>query len=107
MKTVSERIRARMKIDRPSSSVSINIPDDVIADLQEIAPTLGFTNYVALMRAYIGEGLRKDLSRLDQAPIQLLTESLRKQGLSDETITNILAESRLEWNTMHSRVDAA
>ncbi len=48
------------------------------------------------MRAYIGQGLRQDLERLDQAPMQLLTERLRKQGMADDLIAEILIESRLK-----------
>ena len=65
MKTASERIRRRLKIDRPMTVISIRIPEDVIEDLKEIAPTLGFSGYQPLIRAYIGQGLRKDLARLE------------------------------------------
>ncbi len=54
LKTISERIKHRMRKDRQHVTVSFSVPDDVIEDLQEIAPTLGCTNYIALMRAYIG-----------------------------------------------------
>ena len=96
MKTERERLKLRMNKDRPHSALTISIPDDVIDELREIAPTLGFTNYVALARTYIGEGLRRDLERLDQSPLMRLTESLRRQGLSDEVIAGILEESELK-----------
>jgi hypothetical protein len=35
----------------------------VIEDLKAIAPTLGVSGYQPLIRAYIGQGLRKDLVR--------------------------------------------
>jgi hypothetical protein len=41
--------------------VSIRIPDDVIEDLKRVAPILGFSGYQALIKAYIGQGLRADL----------------------------------------------
>lgn len=96
MKTERERLKLRLKEDRPYSSLTINLPDDVIDELKEIAPALGFVNYVALARTYIGEGLGRDMERLDQAPVMRLTESLRKQGLSDEVIVSILEESELK-----------
>ena len=54
MKTASERIKARLKKDRPMTVISMRIPEDVIEDLKEIAPSLGFSGYQPLIRAYIG-----------------------------------------------------
>jgi len=56
-------LKRRLRKDRPKTVVSLKLPDDVIADLQRIAPLLGFSNYQALIRAYIGQGLRADLER--------------------------------------------
>lgn len=95
MKTVTERIRQRLRKDRPMTTISIRMPEDVIEDLKEIAPSLGFSGYQPLIRAYIGEGLRKDQGRLDNSAVQTLTESLRKQGIDDQIISNAIAEARL------------
>ncbi len=95
MKTTSERILERMTKGRPMTTISIRIPESVIDDMKEIAPTLGFTGYQPLMRAYIGEGLRKDLERLDNSQAQALTESLRKHGVEDQVIAEVLAETHL------------
>lgn len=94
MKTMNERIRLRLRKDRPMTTVSIRLPEDVIEDLQEIAPTLGHSGYIPLIRSYIGQGLRDDLFKLQNSPFQALTESLRKQGVSDELISNAVAEAR-------------
>jgi len=64
--------------------------------LKEIAPALGFTGYQPLMRSYIGQGLRKDLSRLDGSQVEALTASLRKHGLSDDKISAAIAEAGLK-----------
>ena len=95
MKTMPERIKQRMRKDRPMTVISLRIPDDVIEDLKEIAPTLGFSGYQPLMRAYIGQGLRKDLARLENSHVQLLTESLRRHGIDDEVISAAIAEAQL------------
>jgi hypothetical protein len=95
MKTTSERILERMTKDRPMTTISIRMPESVIDDMKEIAPTLGFSGYQPLMRAYIGEGLRKDLERLDNSHAQALTESLRKHGIEDQVIAEVLAETHL------------
>jgi len=85
-----------MRKDRPMTTISIRMPEDVIDDMKEIAPALGFSGYQPLIRAYISEGLRKDLQRLDGSQVQALTESLRKHGIADETISTAIAEAGLK-----------
>jgi hypothetical protein len=96
MKTIRDRLKTRLRRDRPMITISLRMPEDVIDDLKEIAPMLGFTGYQPLMRAYIGRGLRRDLSRLDGSQIEALTESLRKQGIGDEKISMAIAEAGLK-----------
>jgi len=57
---------------------------------------LGWSRYETLMRCYVGEGLRKDLERLDGSLAANLTNSLRKQGVSDEKISAAIAEAGLK-----------
>ena len=59
------KLKERLRKDRPMITISIRMPEDVVADLQRIAPQLGFSGYQPLMRAYIGQGLRRDLERLE------------------------------------------
>jgi len=47
------------------TSVTLRMPEDVVEDLKRIAPLLGFPGYQPLMRAYLGQSLRKDSERLD------------------------------------------
>ena len=91
-----ERIQKRLQRDRPMATISLRMPEDVIEDLKEIAPTLGFSGYQPLMRAYIGQGLRKDLQRLEGSQLKTLTESLRKHGVEDEQISAAIAEAGLK-----------
>lgn len=56
-------LKKRLRKDRPKTTISMKLPDDVIDDLQRLAKKQGFSNYRALLRAYIGEGLRADLER--------------------------------------------
>ena len=95
MKTMSERIKGRLKKDRQMTTISIRIPEDVIDDLKDIAPALGYSGYQPLIRAYIGRGLRKDLEKLDRSPGQALAESLRKRGMSDSVIAEVMAEAKV------------
>jgi hypothetical protein len=96
MKTVAERMRERLGKERVMTSISLRIPQSVIEDLKEIAPTLGYSGYQALIKAYISRGLRTDLERLEGSPIQAITESLRKQGVADELICAAIADAGLK-----------
>ena len=96
MKKVTERIKQRLSKDRQMTTISLRVPQDVIDDLKEIAPALGFSGYQPLMKAYIGQGLRKDLERMSGSQVQALTESLRKQGIADELISAAIAEAGLK-----------
>jgi hypothetical protein len=91
----TQRVGKRLRRDRPMSTISIRIPEDVIDDLKDIAPALGYSGYQPLIRAYIGRGLRKDLEKLDRSPGQALAESLLKRGMSDSMIAEVIAEAKV------------
>ena len=74
------------------TTVTLRMPEDVIEDLKRIAPLLGYSGYQPLIRVYIGQGLRADLERLDEAPIARLIEKLKDRGVSEETLTKALAD---------------
>ncbi|MFL6193347.1 MAG: hypothetical protein ACJ75H_04205 [Thermoanaerobaculia bacterium] len=94
MKT--QQLRERLQKDRPMTTISIRIPEDVVEDLKRVAPLLGFSGYQPLIRAYVGQGLRQDLERLDQNPgLERLVESLRRQGVSEEVISSAVAEMKV------------
>jgi hypothetical protein len=95
MKTASERIKQRLSKQRTMTSISLRLPEDVIEDLKELAPLLGFSGYQPLIRAYIGNGLRKDQARLEDSPVQVLVESLRKRGMAESAISEVIAETKL------------
>jgi AraC-like DNA-binding protein len=54
-------LKKRLRRDRPMKSISLRVPEDLVDDLKRIAPRLGFTSYQALLRAYVGQGLRRHL----------------------------------------------
>jgi hypothetical protein len=93
MKTNPERIKQRLRQDRPMTTISIRVPEDVIEDLKDVAPKLGYSGYQPLIRAYIGQGLRKDLARLEKPEIAALEESLRRHGVDNEVISAVLGET--------------
>ena len=87
------KLSQRLQKDRPMTMVSIRIPDDVIDDLKRVAPMLGFSGYQALIKAYIGQGLRSDLERLEGGvELSALLESLRKKGVADDVLSSAMAE---------------
>ena len=89
---MKERINKRLRKDRPMVSISLRVPEDVIEDLKMVAPTLGFSGYQPLIRAYVGQGLRKDLVRLENDQMRLVIDSLRRRGVDDHVIAEAIAE---------------
>ncbi len=88
-----EKLKTRLNRDRPMTSVTIRMPEDVVEDLKRIAPLLGFSGYQPLIRAYVGQGLREDLERLDNDTVRALVSSLKRRGVSDKVIKAALAEA--------------
>jgi hypothetical protein len=95
VKTEAQRVWQRLRRDRPMTTISMRIPEDVIDDLKDIAPTLGYSGYQPLIRAYIGRGLKRDLEKMDRSPGQALAQSLRKRGMSDSVIAEVIAEAKV------------
>ncbi|MBK9006546.1 MAG: hypothetical protein IPM31_06085 [Anaerolineae bacterium] len=94
------KLAQRLQKDRRTTMVSIRIPEDVIEDLKRVAPMLGFSGYQALIKAYIGQGLRADLERLENGvEISSLIESLKKKGVKEEIISSAIAEAQGSYQT--------
>jgi len=93
MKTMIEGIKKRLRRDRPMTTISMRVPEDVIEDLKMVAPKLGFSGYQPLIRAYIGQGLRKDLARLERPELAKLEKSLRRHGVKSGVISAVLDEA--------------
>lgn len=89
----NDELRRRLNKNRTMVPVSIRMPEDVIEDLKRIAPQLGFSGYQPLIRAYIGQGLRQDLMRLENNPgLELFVESLQNHGVDAKTIEQAMAD---------------
>jgi hypothetical protein len=87
------QLKTRLNKNRRHTNINLQIPEDLIEDLKKVASHLGFSGIEALIRAYIGQGLRMDLERLDNAPeVSSLIESLRRQGVKEEVINSALAD---------------
>ena len=91
----SSDLRARLRKDRPMTSITIRMPDDVIEELKRVAPLLGFSGYQPLLRAYVGQGLRRDLEKIRSRPkLNALVKSLRRYGVDEDVINSAIAELR-------------
>jgi hypothetical protein len=89
----ADALKKRLDRNRPMTTITIRMPEDVIEDLKRIAPLLGFSGYQPLARAYIGQGLRVDLERLEGDTIPALIASLKRRGVSDDVLQEALSET--------------
>jgi hypothetical protein len=83
---LSERLTNRLKKDRPSTSITLRIPVDVVDALKAIAPQRGFSGYQTLLKAYLSEGLRRDEAQFGAPSQARLIEALKRQGVAAEVI---------------------
>jgi hypothetical protein len=85
-------LKKRLQKDRPMTSVTLRMPEDVVEDLKRLAPQLGFSGYQPLIRAYIGHGLRQDLARVEASHLDKFVESLKRHGVEDTLIAEAMTE---------------
>ena len=88
-----ETIKKRLAKDRPMISVTLRMPEDVVEDMKRLAPLKGFSGYQALMRAYVGAGLREDMERFERSDVARLIARLRESGVPEETLSRAAAET--------------
>jgi len=98
---MSKRIQRNMQPDKPMTLISLRLPDHVIEDLKEVAPSLGFGGYQALIRAYISNGLRKHLSqreaqRTKDSTVDEFSRRLLAHGVPEQAIQEVAAEMRTD-----------
>ncbi|MBK1987551.1 hypothetical protein A0J48_008375 [Sphaerospermopsis aphanizomenoides BCCUSP55] len=87
-----ETLKQRLDKNRPMTTVTLRMPEDVVEDLKKLAPILGFSGYQPLIRAYIGQGMRADLEKLENNTVNALIASLKRHGVSDDVIHEALNE---------------
>ena len=85
------RSKRRLAKDRPMVAVALRTRY-VVDDLKRVAPLRGFAGYQALLRAYVGAGLRDDLERFEGSAVAQLIERLRDSGVPEETLRRAAAE---------------
>jgi hypothetical protein len=87
-----ETLKKRLNKNRQMTEITLNIPSDVVDDLKRVAIKLGFTDYQPLIKAYIGQCLRKDLELLEEETITAFIASLERHGVNNDTIQEALLE---------------
>lgn len=81
---------------RESETVSISIPKDALESLEKVASSRDMS-VQALLKFYIGQGLRQDLAKLFGDRVLETTEQvLARHMQSEEEISSILREIRSE-----------
>ncbi len=80
--------------ERASTRVDVSIPDDVLATLHDVAAHRDMS-LEALLRLYIGSGLRGDLARFYQDDLVLAVERvLETEGMPEEQVGRVIREIR-------------
>jgi len=86
-------LKKRLRKDRPMSTISLRIPEDIVDDLKRVAPLLGFSGYQPLLRSYVGQGLRRDLEALEgEIELTELIDSLVRHGVDESVIAEVMSE---------------
>ena len=79
---------------RPVETISIQIPVDTLTTLQQVAATKDMSEQ-ALLKLYIGNGLRQDASRLFSDRVLAMTQKVLSKHLqSEEEVYRIMQEIR-------------
>ena len=81
---------------RASTTVTVQIPDDTLASLEKVAASRDMSSE-ALIKLYVGQGLRQDLAKLfADRVLEKTAEVLTRHIGSEEEVSAILKEIRVE-----------
>ena len=89
---INERLKRRLKRDRPSTTITMRTPSHVVESLTAVAPMRGFSAYQTLLKSYISEGLRRDEVQFDQNTARRLAEALKRRGVADKVLQEAMKE---------------
>ncbi len=79
---------------RPKETVSLEIPTDTLKSLEKVADSRDMS-VEALLKLYIGQGLRQDLTKLFSNRVLEVTAQVLSQHIQSEAeISSILAKIR-------------
>ena len=89
-----EKELARLR-PRAVETVSIQIPVDTLASLEKVAASRDMS-YQALLKFYIGQGLRQDLSRLFSDRVLETTAQVLARHIPSDQVSAIIQEIQVE-----------
>lgn len=82
--------------ERESEEITLKIPKDVLASLEKVAAKRGLSLH-ALLKLYIGQNLRKDLTNYFAGNVLEKTEKVLSRHLrSKEEVSEILREIKTD-----------
>ncbi len=88
-----EKLKLRLR-PRPSETVSLQVPIDALTSLEKVAASRDMSSQ-ALMKFYIGQGLRQDLAKLYADRVMDRTaEVLARHLQSQDEVSAIIREIR-------------
>jgi hypothetical protein len=90
---LNDALKKRLDKDRPTTSITLRIPVDVVDSLRAIAPHKGYAGYQTLLKAYISEGLRRDEAMYASDAIQKLARALKKRGVSESLLVEAMRDA--------------
>ena len=95
MKKPEEEIILHLR-PRETETVSLEIPKDTLDSLKKVAASRDMS-YQALLKLYIGQGLRQDLTKLfGDRVLETTAQVLARHLQSEEEISAIMQEIRVE-----------
>jgi hypothetical protein len=81
---------------RPTEAISLSIPVDTVESLMKVAASRG-VSLEALLKFYVGQGLRQDISRLfSEKVLETTAQVLARHIQSEEEISTIIREIQVE-----------
>jgi hypothetical protein len=80
---------------RAAETASIQIPKDTLASLEKVAASRDMS-YQALLKLYIGQGLRQDLSKLFADRVLETTAQVLTRHIPSEEVSAVLEEIRVK-----------
>lgn len=79
---------------RPTTSVTLNVPADTLEMLEQVALSRDMS-IEALLKFYVGQGLRQDIAqRFADRVLDLTAQVLARHGQSEEQVEAIVREIR-------------
>jgi hypothetical protein len=94
---INEKLKRRLAKDRPMTSITLRIAEDVVESLKAIAPQKGYAGYQTLLKSYISDGLRRDEAlAMRSISAERLAESLKRHGIRKDVAEEILQEAAAE-----------